>query len=165
MREYNKKNSNFEKIILIALSIIWMIVIFLFSNRNYYDSNKDSMGLIYQATSIISNVINIEDEEILTVIATFNKPVRKLAHMIEYFVLALLIFNFFKGYRLKTKKYYLTLLICFVYALLDEYHQSFINGRTGQLVDCFIDISGSIIYLFLVFKTNKIKINSRKRIK
>ena len=40
---------------------------------------------------------------------------------------------------------YLTILICFVYSCTDEFHQLFINGRTGQFSDCIIDTLGATI--------------------
>jgi len=37
-----------------------------------------------------------------------------------------------------------------VYALLDEYHQSFVPARTGSIFDSFIDMSGGIAALLVV---------------
>ena len=40
-------------------------------------------------------------------------------------------------------------LICYGYACFDEFHQLFVNGRTGQFSDCLIDTSGAILGILL----------------
>jgi VanZ family protein len=37
-----------------------------------------------------------------------------------------------------------------VYALLDEYHQSFVPSRTASIFDSFIDMSGGVAMLLLL---------------
>ena len=39
----------------------------------------------------------------------------------------------------------LCIIICFIYAGSDEYHQTFVDGRTGQFSDVLIDTAGSIV--------------------
>lgn len=49
-----------------------------------------------------------------------------------------------------TKKYLLPLLITIIYAALDEYHQSFVQGRTALPSDIGYDTLGaSLVYLRL----------------
>jgi VanZ family protein len=68
----------------------------------------------------------------------------KLAHLFVYFVLAvLLLFGFSRtNQRLSMP---LTLILCSIYAISDEVHQSFIPTRTPALSDVFIDIFGSTL--------------------
>jgi len=49
-----------------------------------------------------------------------------------------------------------TILFCFLWALLDESHQLSVNGRTGQMLDVWIDTIGSIIgcIIFKILKRN-----------
>lgn len=140
-----------------AFIVIWIIVIFMFSNGDFYESNGLSMQIIYNFLLFTNklHITSIDSADMEYVIEVINVPFRKLAHMIEYFVLALLVFNLLKNHKLGIKKYYFTIIICFGYALIDEYHQTFISGRTGQLSDCFIDILGSLIYLLLVYKISR----------
>jgi VanZ family protein len=37
-----------------------------------------------------------------------------------------------------------------VYALLDEYHQSFVPSRTGSVYDSLIDATGGLVALLFV---------------
>jgi len=62
----------------------------------------------------------------------------KSFHLIEYAIL----FICFKiaGYSLKQ-----SLLFSYIYALSDEFHQSFVPGRTGLLRDTLIDLVGIYI--------------------
>ncbi len=151
----NKKQFNrvfsIKKIILIILCIIWGLVIFTFSNSDAESSNNISKGLINEVIEVFSNIFDINDKEIEELTISLNRPVRKLAHMTEYFILALLIFNALRIFKYKGNKYILTLIICFIYSIFDEYHQTFISGRTGQFIDCIIDITGSSLYLISVY--------------
>jgi VanZ family protein len=72
--------------------------------------------------------------------------IRKCAHLTEYFILSLLIF---RGIRAGQKGWHLrwaltTVLIVAGYAALDEFHQSFVPGRTAAVGDALIDISGAV---------------------
>jgi VanZ family protein len=62
---------------------------------------------------------------------------RKLAHMTEYGVLALLWWR-----ALRTRSPLPAALIAIAYAVTDEYHQSFVAGRHGTPVDVLIDAAG-----------------------
>lgn len=50
------------------------------------------------------------------------------------------------------------LIICFIYVCTDEYHQTFVNGRTGQFSDALIDTLGGVIACLIydfIAKLNK----------
>lgn len=146
-----------KKGLFIIFILIWGTVIFMFSNSDSYSSNTLSKSIgeaIIDITSSL-NIINIDDENRYEIIMFINKPIRKIAHMFEYFILSLLLFNFFKKFKLGKKKYYITAGICFLYSIFDEFHQTFINGRTGQFSDCLIDMIGAMIYIILVYFSNK----------
>ncbi len=70
--------------------------------------------------------------------------VRKGAHLAEYFVFSLLIT---RGLRLghPGRRWRWTLVaisVLAVYATLDEYHQSFVPGRTPAVTDVLLDVVG-----------------------
>ena len=64
-------------------------------------------------------------------------------------------------YTLGMKRKYVLLasIICIIYALTDEFHQTFIDGRSGQISDVFLDSSGSLIatVVFYTYINTKIK--------
>lgn len=70
--------------------------------------------------------------------------IRKTAHFTEY---AILFWLLVRG-PMKERPY-LALLLCMVYALTDEGHQSFVPGRTASLYDVALDSSGALFSHFL----------------
>jgi VanZ family protein len=70
--------------------------------------------------------------------------IRKTAHFTEYCILFwLLIRGPMAG------KPYLALMLCVIYALLDEGHQIFVPGRTASLYDVALDSTGALFSRFL----------------
>ncbi|MBL8091572.1 MAG: VanZ family protein [Anaerolineales bacterium] len=71
--------------------------------------------------------------------------VKKSAHGIGYGLLALSYLH-----ALPKRNYFLAWLLALLYSLTDEYHQSFVPGRTPSLIDVFVfDNLGAMIALFL----------------
>jgi VanZ family protein len=78
-------------------------------------------------------------------IASVQLIVRKGAHLTEYAIMASLLFRAF------AKRWALVALaISALYAVLDEFHQSFVASRTGSpwdvMVDCIGALAGLAIY-------------------
>lgn len=67
---------------------------------------------------------------------------RKLAHMAEYGVLAILLAR-------ATGRAWLTIVLAALYAVSDEWHQTFVEGRRGSPVDVLIDTAGATIGIVL----------------
>lgn len=77
---------------------------------------------------------------------------RKIAHMMEYGVLAFLSFRAFsQGQSLRRSLAY-AVIFSLTYALTDEYHQTFVGGRSGSLNDVFIDSLGIFLSVFIIDK-------------
>lgn len=141
-----------KKVFNIILLIIWIIVIFSLSN----DSGLKSTGKSDQVVHIVKNIINIQNEDSLTLI------IRKLAHFTEYLILGLLIINVLKDYSKITIKLVLfSILLALIYALSDEFHQLFIKSRNGNILDVLIDILGSTIGISIYFLKYKIAIKKK----
>jgi len=76
--------------------------------------------------------------------------VKKTAHLIEYGVLATLLCRGLKGSKIMTKKaMWYAILISFLYAITDEFHQSFTPGRGPAVRDVFIDLIGATIFIIV----------------
>lgn len=85
---------------------------------------------------------------------TIHFITRKLAHFSEYALLAILAARAFStspSQRLQRLWFVLSLSIIVVYALLDEYHQSFVPSRTASIYDSFIDMSGGLTALAIIW--------------
>lgn len=139
----------------LCLIILWMIVIFMFSNQKAVESSKLSDGLILRTVRIIEKINHKQysDEEILK---RFIYPVRKLAHVTIYFILGFLVYLYIKDLKIDNK-IIISILICAFYATSDEIHQLFILGRSGEVKDVLIDTLGGVLgILFLkILKSNK----------
>lgn len=140
-----------RKVVSVLLVVIWMLTIFDFSNATGEKSGGLSDKIIKIGVTIFTD---IEDgtEKMDEIVSYLSFPVRKCAHFFVYFVLGFLVMNalYINGV---TKK---TLIICGVisilYASLDEFHQTFINGRSGQISDVLLDSSGALFSSFLFHK-------------
>ncbi len=142
----------YKKAINIILLIIWMIVIFLFSsqngNKSTNTSDKVTLAVINITTTVTGNTYT--DEEIKNMIIDKTTIVRKSAHFIEYLILGVLIINVLKDYAKINKRMILfALMFCFLYAISDELHQLFSDGRTCKILDIFIDTSGSFMGILI----------------
>ena len=150
---YNEYGDNMKCLKLI-LVILWMIVIFSFSNQKANDSSKLSDGLILRTVRIIEKITNKEysDEEILE---KFVRPVRKLAHFTIYLILGVLVYLYIKEFNI-SNKFIISLLICILYAISDEIHKLFIVGRSGKILDVLIDSLGSLTGIFIIKKVGRL---------
>ena len=75
---------------------------------------------------------------------------RKTAHFTEFAVLGLLsarAFSVSSQYMLRRMWFFAGVLLVVVWALLDEFHQSFVPSRTASLYDSLIDIAGGLTAL------------------
>ncbi len=81
--------------------------------------------------------------------------VRKLGHISEYAILAILLWRALRsGTNLRIKMSLLFVavwLACGIFAAGDEFHQSFVPSRTASLLDVMIDLSGAFIGLAICF--------------
>ena len=70
--------------------------------------------------------------------------VRKAAHFVEYFVFSLLILRAIRAGRQTTRFTWALAAITIVagYAVMDEFHQSFVPGRVPMLTDVLLDTTG-----------------------
>ena len=91
------------------------------------------------------------------VIDELNYPLRKVAHASEYFIFTIIILIALKNSGIKGKrKFIIALAICFIYACTDEYHQTFVKGRTGQFTDSLIDTAGGFSSCLIYYLINKV---------
>ncbi len=72
--------------------------------------------------------------------------IRKSAHVVAYMILGGLVVRALARYRritLKAVGY--SVLIAFLFSMTDEFHQSFIPGRSAEVRDVLIDTAGAMI--------------------
>ena len=137
-----------------------MIVIFLFSGENGKSSTKHSDSIItIVSESILHRKLTNKEKEFY--IDKFVYVVRKSAHGFIYFLFGISIISFMKEFTfLSWKQVLFSTLFVLVYACSDEIHQLFVSGRSGEVLDVFIDTIGGFLGISCYFK-----IYERKRIK
>ncbi len=122
-------------------TLIWMGVIFYLSSQPATQSAHLSTGLKNELLGVLGHFIpGIETLEI----TSLDFYIRKNAHFIAYFILAVLMLLALLQSAV-TKPVHLALLFCLLYAISDEFHQLFVPGRSGQFRDVFIDGAGVVL--------------------
>lgn len=76
--------------------------------------------------------------------------VKKLAHVTEYAILHFLLFRALRTVIAPDRALFAAAVISLLYAISDEYHQTFVPLREGRIRDVFIDSIGiAAMYLYL----------------
>ena len=117
-------------------ALAWAVVISLFSTGAFTSENTGRI--------IIPVLHWLFPSLAPETLAFVHHIIRKCAHFTEYFILSLLILRGIRAGRHGTKLAWAVLAIVIVagYASLDEFHQSFVPGRTPAVTDVLIDTTG-----------------------
>ena len=87
-------------------------------------------------------------------LAVIHFITRKIAHFTEYAILGFLAARAFRTSprpAISQRWFLICVTLIVVYALMDEYHQSFVPSRTASVWDSFIDMAGGLTVL-IVFR-------------
>lgn len=126
-------------------ALVMMYVIFNFSAQSGDVSGNLSHQVSVKIVEIGNEVLHkdLDEAGILEVADRIEYPVRKLAHMTEYFFLAVAVSFPLYVYGLRGFPLMLVAgIICVGFACGDEYHQSFVDGRGPSVKDVGIDSIG-----------------------
>ena len=123
-----------------------MTIIFWLSSNTADDSAQQSGWLMELIKKIISGTSLTEH------------IIRKIAHFTEFALLGFL-FNFSFLFTYGKPKRIISLSLTSLYALTDEIHQIFVEGRSCQFIDWVIDTAGALfgmlIFMLLLWIINK----------
>ena len=151
------------------IPLIFMLsIIFSFSAQSGEKSGKLSYKISYKIIEVKNDVFNEgkTEDEIATGAKKIHLYVRKAAHMTEYFILCVTILFPLYMYGLRGIKLFLAaIILSAVFAGLDEYHQSFVDGRGPSVKDVLIDSSGAFIAGLIWISLIKIKEHFKLKIK
>ena len=143
-------------VIFLILTIAWIVMIFHFSNQTGTQSSNTSGTFI----SLINEFFGIDIQD-ATVI-------RKIAHSTEFAILTVFTYIALSSTnRISNKTSYaespvklmrsdnemnivFTLWFTILNAIFDEYHQLFVEGREGAIMDVLIDLIGIVIVLIII---------------
>lgn len=137
-----------KKFIKWLLLILWLSFIFYMSHQTGGASGGLSDKIFFFFTNFLPELENYKDVCLFLI--------RKGAHVFEYFVLGILVFEIVKEYSIDLRKIIiLSLLFSLFFSCFDEIHQLFIDGRAGKITDVLIDSIGYIISILLLSLKNK----------
>ena len=134
-------------------AIFMMYIIFVFSSQeadlSSSVSQRASVVIVKTADYVFD--LELEDWQTQDYALRINGVTRKLAHMTEYFLLAIAVSFPLYVYGLHGILLVLVAgIICVGYACTDEYHQAFVAGRAASAKDVGIDSFGVLIGIILV---------------
>jgi len=149
------KNKRAIGILSWLMAMIWMFLIISFSSDPAQVSREKSTAVLEKVEPVI---VRMEESLKMQIVdeSRLHFYVRKNAHMFNYFVLAalmtlLLRVSGVRGFRL----YFLAYLIATMFSGIDEYYQTFIPGRSGELRDVMVDNVGVLVGLLAAWMIEK----------
>ena len=125
-----------------------MCLIFMFSAQDADESSQLSYHVGVKVLTIANETLDRgwTQRHIEHLSEIGQHYIRKTAHFSEYFLLAVSVA--FPLYVYGVRGIWLVLSaggFCVAFACLDEYHQSFVDGRSPQKFDVFIDSCGVLL--------------------
>ena len=120
------------------LAIAWMALIYSLSDKpasDYEGASEATVAMPFAAT---------------------------IVHIGLYFILSVFVLRTFVLLRPVTTRLiaYATVLVALVYGILDEIHQSNVEGRTSQAVDVVADVFGAVLVVVFWFLIKRYRSNS-----
>lgn len=156
----NLKPSKGKIIVYSFIAMIWAVFIFTMSSQPYVQQNIQPLLQRHLPTSRM-------EESLSTLKIHYGGEsfsmresgaagltefiIRKAAHLFEYTVFSWLLFQlFYRGLRLSILySALIAVMVCFVYAGFDEFHQMFVEGRNPKLADIVLDTTGAVLGVFI----------------
>jgi len=134
--------------------IIIAMFIFGFSSQNAEQSSglssKAATAIIHLAGN--SHIVNVNAGNEAQFIENLQYPIRKCAHMTEYMIFTLSVVLALYVWNIKNKwLYIIAFAVSVIFASTDEFHQLFVPGRSGMVIDILIDSIGAAIGLLIVW--------------
>jgi len=151
------------KKIIIILCVFWMGFIFYMSSTNGEISHQQSTEVVNLIKNTETKLQTKGENETINK-NTINEQqvnennldyvIRKNAHAFMYMILAFLLSGLFFIFNKRGKDAVVYILfICLFYAVTDEFHQSFVLGRTSLVSDVLVDFGGTLIGLTFFYLT------------
>jgi VanZ family protein len=155
-----------NKLFLLLIVLMWMGLIFTFSSQPY--ESQDLKPWLHRVLSFeriprYLNHIQLHYGGHLISVKTLGLTgfvefiIRKSAHVTEYAILGVLIYQSlrlifprFRGISL------ISISLCYLYAITDEYHQSFVADRTPLFADVLLDTGGATLGILLFMIISRI---------
>jgi VanZ family protein len=153
-----RRASSTRYYVLLAAALIWMAVIFFKSAETYQQQSlRPLLSSWFHGIDLSRSLPHLEfsyDNDLVSwhdPIGLIEFFIRKAGHVSEYAILALL---WSLALLEKPAKVVIALLtssmISVLYAVTDEWHQTFVPGRTGHVIDVVVDSIGIVLAVLFV---------------
>ena len=149
---YMKIKKYLWPILLGVLLLATLVMIISFSSESKESSGERSHGVTEQVVSLlVPDYEQMTPEEQTATVAKFHRPIRKLAHFAEFFLLGVLcaVLMCFVKIGPRWVSWIAPVLFCLVFATADEVWQIFTH-RGASPVDVCIDFMGSVVGIAMV---------------
>lgn len=154
-------------IIWTILALAWMAFIFYKSHQPYTEQDlKPFLANLIPESTLTTFTPAIEFSYDGYVVSGkspydfFEFFIRKIAHVVEFAILAFLLCRVFSPW---SRRQYAPLvwagIVSYLYALSDEWHQTFVAGRTGHFEDTLVDGIGIVlvVVMYILIRRRKHK--------
>jgi VanZ family protein len=153
---YNFRKLNLVRVIMVIALAGWMALIYIKSNEPYQAQDIRPYLTAWFPASSINNWLPHLEFYYSGQLITWKEPYsmlefffRKSAHVMEYALLTGLWFINLLFTKLRKYSFFISPVMVVLYAASDEWHQSFIAGRTGHAIDVSVDSIGMLIFMLI----------------
>jgi VanZ family protein len=158
----------------LMLAIGWMAVIFAKSAQTYAEQDLRPQLASYITEQTLQALLPHWSFTYDGQLVTWEQPydmaeffVRKAGHVTEYAILSLFwVQTWLKWTRKWRISWMAAAIIAIAYAASDEWHQTFVPGRTGHAIDVGVDTAGALVAIAiqaLIRKRHKKRRSERQR--
>ncbi|MHC1749567.1 MAG: VanZ family protein [Cellulosilyticaceae bacterium] len=139
-----------KRYVLWGIVLLWMMIIFNFSGQPAHVSNNVSLDVAAKLINTVPSTKTLSQQQKTHITQKINHYVRKSAHGIIYFVLAIFVMLAISThYKTWQQRWSWAIFIGISYAITDEIHQLFVIGRGCQVKDIIIDSVGVMSGIFI----------------
>ncbi|HEV2423382.1 MAG TPA: VanZ family protein [Terriglobia bacterium] len=134
------------------MTVVWAGLIFYLSTSGF------GVSFTTWLLSVILGILHLTVSP--ATFALLHEAFRKLAHLTEYGIFSLLIYASLLGtidFEWRPRLALRAVVIAALYSLTDEYHQSFVTGRTPTIVDCGIDTAGAALATLIPYAWDRLR--------
>ena len=145
----------------LALTVLWIAVIFGFSSTPGEKSSDQSQAITEKVVQVVWKDYEMAEKvEPGSLDDVYDTIVRKTAHFCTYALLGILMLLTVKGFvknfsalkAWKDSAYKLSVPLSVLVAILDEINQLLTEGRSGRVLDVLIDTAGIAVGTLICYK-------------
>lgn len=138
-----------KRIIMGIFSLILFLSVFFliwaFTSQSGTESNIKSKVIAKMIENVTSMFFKVNHNDYFWK-TTLNLILRKVGHFLEYMLLGMTFCAFLNALLLKIKTPALmSMVFCLTVAVMDEFRQIFVSGRTPRLFDISVDTCGALL--------------------